>query len=451
MLRLSSVYRVAIRSSYAIPLVLSLIYSAPSQALGLMEAWQQALTHDPAFQAAVHARNADSEEKNIGRAGLLPKVTYDYSQSRNDSTVTAGGQQSERDYTSRASSFSLQQPLIDYAAWSRYQQGEAGAVLADEQLRDASQQLLVRLFQAYTNVLFSREQIALVQAQQRAYREQYQLNQRLFQQGEGTRTDMLETEARVNLTEAQLIEAQDNLDISLRELETLLGMPVGVDQLAALTPRFTPQPLQPAGYQHWQSLALRHNAQLLALNQSLAVAKYGIERNRAGHLPQVTLVASTRNTQSDTENSYNQKYDTRSIGIRVSVPIFAGGGVSAATRQAKERYQQTAREKDEQTATIQTELRRQFNLVTSSQAKIRAYELTEKSALALVTATQKSVQGGERVNLDVLNAEQQLYGARRDLTEARYTWLTAWLQLRYYAGTLDEQTLRQLATYFVHT
>ncbi|UKE83486.1 TolC family protein [Pectobacterium colocasium] len=184
---------------------------------------------------------------------------------------------------------------------------------------------------------------------------------------------------------------------------------------------------------------------------SLAVAKYSIERNRAGHLPQVTLVASTRNTQSDTENSYNQKYDTRSIGIRVSVPIFAGGGVSAATRQAQERYQQTAREKDEQTATIQTELRRQFNLVTSSQAKIRAYELAEKSALALVTATQKSVQGGERVNLDVLNAEQQLYGARRDLTEARYTWLTAWLQLRYYAGTLDEQTLRQLATYFVHT
>lgn len=241
MLRLSSVYRAAIRSRYAIPLVLTLFYSVPSQALGLMEAWQQALTHDPAFQAAVHARNADSEEKNIGRAGLLPKVTYDYSQSRNDSTVTAGGQQSERDYTSRASSFSLQQPLIDYAAWSRYQQGEASAVLADEQLRDASQQLLVRLFQAYTNVLFSREQIALVQAQQRAYREQYQLNQRLFQQGEGTRTDMLETEARVNLTEAQLIEARDNLDISLRELETLLGMPVGADQLAALTPRFTPQ------------------------------------------------------------------------------------------------------------------------------------------------------------------------------------------------------------------
>ncbi|PWC18323.1 peptidase [Brenneria roseae subsp. roseae] len=428
----------------------TLSYSAPGQALGLMEAWQRALTHDPAFQAAIHARNAGIEEKNIGRAGLLPKVNYDYSQSRNDSTVTSNNLKSERDYNSHASSFSLQQPLLDYEAWSRYQQGEASAVLADEQLRDQSQQLLVRLFQAYSNVLFSREQITLVQAQQRAYREQYQLNQRLYQQGEGTRTDILETEARLNLTDAQLIEAQDNLDISLRELETLLGMPIAAEQLATLTPRFTPRQLQPANYQHWQTLALRHNAQLLALTQSLAVAKYGIERNRAGHLPQITLVASTRNTQSDTESSYNQKYDTRSIGIRVSVPIFAGGGVSAATRQAQERYQQTAREKDEQTAAVQLELRRQFNLVTSSQAKMRAYELAEQSALALVNATRKSVQGGERVNLDVLNAEQQLYGARRDLTEARYTWLTAWLQLRYYAGTLDEQTLHQLSAYFTH-
>ncbi|WP_409307324.1 TolC family outer membrane protein [Pectobacterium sp. B1J-3] len=425
-------------------------YGTSSQALGLMEAWHLALAHDPTFQAAIHARNAGVEEKHIGRAGLLPTITYDYSQSRNDSTVTSNAQKAERDYNSHASSFTLQQPLLDYEAWSRYQQGEASAVLADEQLRDQSQQLLVRLFQSYSNVLFSREQITLVQAQQRAYREQYQLNQRLYQQGEGTRTDILETEARLNLTDAQLIEAQDNLDISLRELETLLGIPITAGQLAELTPRFTPRQLQPANYQHWQSLAARHNAQLLALGQSLAVAKYSIERNRAGHLPQVTFVASTRHTQSDTESSYNQKYDTRSIGIRISVPIFAGGGVSAATRQAQARYQQAAKEKDEQTATIQIELRRQFNLVTSSQAKIRAYELAEQSALALVTATQKSVQGGERVNLDVLNAEQQLYGARRDLSEARYTWLTAWLQLRYYAGTLDEQTLHQLSTYFIH-
>lgn len=137
-----------------------------------------------------------------------------------------------------------------------------------------------------------------------------------------------------------------------------------------------------------------------------------------------------------------------SVGLQISVPIFSGGGVSAATRQASERYEQAYQKKDEQTAKILNELRRQFNLVSSSQAKIKAYQLAEDSALSLVDATRKSVKGGERVNLDVLNAEQQLYSVRRDLSEARYTWLAAWLQLRYYTGELDDSTLRQLAGYF---
>ncbi|GAA3590442.1 TolC family outer membrane protein [Gibbsiella greigii] len=423
-------------------------YSAPGQALGLVEAWRQALSHDPVFQAAIHARNAETEEKNIGRAALLPKINYDYSHSRNDSTVTSGELRSDRHYNSHASTLSFQQPLLDYEAWSRYQQGGAAAQMGNEQLRDAGQQLLVRLFQAYSNVLFSQEEIALVEAQRRAYREQYRLNQRLFEQGEGTRTDILETEARLNLADAQLIEAQDNLNLSEQELAKLLGAPIAAVQLAPLNARFTPRPLQPANFGHWQNLALHHNAQLLALSQSLAVSRYEIERSRAGHLPRVTLVANARKSSSDSESSYNQKYDTRSIGVQVSVPLFAGGGVSAATRQAGERYQQAAKEKDEQILTVQLELRRQFNLVTSSQAKIKAYQLAERAAQALVLATRKSVSGGERVNLDVLNAEQQLYSTRRDLAEARYAWLSAWLQLRYYAGTLDEQTLRQLAAYF---
>lgn len=425
-------------------------YCSGAQAMGLMEAWQRAVHQDATFRAAIHARDAGQEDAAIGRAALMPKLSYDYNRSHNDATINSGSTRVDRNYNSHAATLSVQQPLLDYDVWSRYQRGNASALLADEQFRDQSQQLLVRLFQSYSNVLFSREQIALVQAQQRAYQEQYQLNQRLFQLGEGTRTDLLETEARLNLTQAQLIEEQDNLDLSLRQLEDMVGIPLHADTLAGLSPRFAPIPLQPAHYEHWLSQSLRHNAQLLSLTQSLAVAKYDIERQRAGHFPRVTLVASLRDTESDTESTYNQRHDTRSIGIQVSVPIFAGGGVSAATRQAQARYAQASQEKDAQTRAIQVELKRQFNLVTHSQAKIRAYELAQQSAQALVTATRKSVQGGERVNLDVLNAEQQLYSARRDLSQARYTWLTAWLQLRYYAGTLDENTLQQLAAYFLH-
>lgn len=442
-------WRTAIIGYWCLSVCLLNGYSSHANALGLMEAWQQALKHDPGLQAARHERNATVEERNIGRAALLPKVNYDYGQARVDSTVTNGDRSADRDYTSYSSTLSLQQPLLDYEAWSRYQHGNTSALQAEELLLDQNRQLLVKLFQTYTSVLLNQEQIMLLQAQQRSWREQLKLNRRLFDMGEGTRTDMLETEARLNMNHALLIEARDNLDLSEQTLAKLLGKPtINAAQLTPLSPHFIPQSLQPANLQHWQSLTLRYNAQLLVAGYSLDAAKYNIERNRAGHMPRITLVASARKNSSETESTYNQKYDTRSIGVQVNIPLFSGGGVSAATRQAAERYRQTALEKDDLTASLLLEIRRQFNLVAGSQAKIEAYQLAERSAQALIKATQKSVLGGERVNLDILNAEQQLYSTRRDLAEARYAWLTAWLELHYYAGKLDDDTLQQLAKNF---
>jgi len=173
-----------------------------------------------------------------------------------------------------------------------------------------------------------------------------------------------------------------------------------------------------------------------------------VERKRAGHLPKVSLYASSRQTSSDSESSYNQKYDTNTVGIQVSVPLFAGGSVSASTRQAASQLSQAQYELDAQTASTLIELRKQFNLNSSGAAKVRAYEMAVSSAEALVLATQKSVHGGERVNLDVLDAEQQLFSARRDLAVARHAYLLARIQLKYYAGLLNEQDLQQLAGYF---
>jgi len=197
------------------------------------------------------------------------------------------------------------------------------------------------------------------------------------------------------------------------------------------------------------SLAIAGNAELAAQRQAVEVAARTIDRQRAGHLPTLSLVASNRLTSSDSESSYNQKYDTDSIGIQLSVPLFAGGGVSAATRQATAAHLQAGFELDAQRADVLTRLRQQFNLCSSAQARLRAYRLAVASAQTLVEATRKSVAGGERVNLDVLDAEQQLYGARRDLAEARHGYLRAWLQLRQLSGVLAAADLERLAGYFV--
>eukprot|EP01133_Synstelium_polycarpum_P012937 gene12937-15205_t len=402
--------------------------------------------------AAIQEREAGEENRIIGRAGLLPNLSWSYNNSRNESEVTqstaVGNVTSDRDYRSYASTLTLQQPLLDYEAYARYRQGAAQALFADERFRSKSQELAVRVLSAYSQALLAQERIELSRAQKRAYAERLQLNERLLKGGEGTRTDVLETQARLSLAQAEEIESLDTQDAALRELEAIVGQPLQIDELAPLTRQFEIPPLEPNRFETWREMAMANNPELKSQHHALDVAEYEVERKRAGHMPKVSLYASSRQTSSDSESSYNQKYDTNSVGIQVSLPLFAGGSVSASTRQAANQLSQAQYELDAQTARTLIELRKQFNLNTSGAAKVRAYEMAVSSATALVKATKKSVTGGERVNLDVLDAEQQLFTARRDLADARHAYLLARIQLKYFAGLLNEQDLRALAGYF---
>ncbi|WP_410016975.1 TolC family outer membrane protein [Pseudomonas sp. 7P_10.2_Bac1] len=434
-------------------LMLCAALASPAQALGLLEAYDLAVHNDPTFQAAIEERAAGQENRALGRSALLPTLAWNYTNSRNESEVTQSHTTTDRDYRSYAATLTLQQPLLDYEAYARFKQGAAQALLADERFRSKSQYLAVRVLSAYSQALLAQERIELSRAQKRAFSERLQLNQRLLKGGEGTRTDVLETQARLSLAVAQEIEAQDALDAALRELEAMLGEPLQVEQLDPLVslPHFAIQPLEPQRFESWRELALANNPELASQQHALTSAEYEVERRRAGHLPKLSLYASSRQTRSDSESTYQQKYDTNSVGIQFSVPLFAGGSVSASTRQAARQLSQAQYELDAQTAATLVDLRKQYNLNNSAAAKVRAYEMAVQSASALVNATQKSVSGGERVNLDVLDAEQQLYSAKRDLAEARYAYLLARVQLKCYAGLLNDADLMQVAGYFSRT
>ena len=422
--------------------------AGPVQAMGLLEAYDLAIRNDPTFQAAIEERAAGEENRALGRSALLPTLSWNYNNSRNESEVTQASTRTDRDYRSYAATLTLQQPLLDYEAYARFRQGAAQALFSDERFRSKSQYLAVRVLSAYSQALLAQERIELSRAQKRAFAERLQLNQRLLEGGEGTRTDVLETQARLSMAVAEEIEAQDNQDAALRELEAMLGEPLQVEQLAPLVAHFVILPLEPQRFESWRELALANNPELASQHHALTSAEYEVERKRAGHLPKLSLYASSRQTSSDSESTYNQKYDTNSVGIQLTVPLFAGGSVSASTRQAARQLSQAQYELDAQTATTLVDLRKQYNLNSSAAAKVRAYEMAVESAGALVQATQKSVSGGERVNLDVLDAEQQLFSAKRDLAEARYAYLLARMQLKYYAGLLNEGDLRQVAGYF---
>ena len=428
----------------------ALLVCTHAQAMGPFQVYEQALRNDPVFLGAIKERDAGLENRIIGRAGLLPKLNYSYNKGRNDSQATVpdgrgGTNHDNRNYDSYGSTFTLQQPLIDYEAYASYRKGVAQALFADENFRGKSQELLVRVLTYYTQALFAQDQIEIAQAKKKAFEQQFQQNEHMFRQGEGTRTDILEAESRYELATAEEIEARDEQDAALRELGALIGVPtVDIRELDPLRERFESFTLSPANYDAWHELAISNNPNLASQRQAVEVARYEIERNRAGHLPRLSAYATSRRVESESGNTYNQRYDTNTIGIEISMPLYAGGGVSAATRQASRTMEQAEYELDSQTRTTLIELRRQFSACLSGVSKLRAYQKALTSAEALVVSTKQSILGGERVNLDALNAEQQLYTTRRDLAQARYDYLMAWTKLHYYAGTLREDDLARV-------
>ncbi|WP_082522093.1 TolC family outer membrane protein [Ramlibacter sp. Leaf400] len=427
--------------------------AAPAFALSLIEAYELAVKNDPTYRAAQFENEAAQQFAVLGRSNLLPNVAATYSPSRNRADVTntavAGGATDERRYSALSAALQLRQPLFHPEGMARYRQGVAQTRGSDAQFAARGQELMVRLASAYTFAKYAEDQLALAVAQREALAEQRLTNQRLFLRGEGTRTDVLETQARFDLAVAQVLEANDSVTNARNALSAMIGR--DVTRLDALTDDFAIRQLVPGNFEDWRGLALSSNPELLARRHAVDVALEEANRHRAGHLPRLDLVASLGRTDSDTINSFNQKATVRSVGVQLTVPIYSGGAVTAAAAQAQSNAERIQAELDAATAETMVELRKQFDLTTSSAARHDAARAALDSALLLVEATRRSVAGGQRINLDVLQAQQQLFDARRTLAQARYNHLLSVLRLRLAAGVLQLQDLVEMARYFKTT
>ncbi|MDE1478983.1 TolC family outer membrane protein [Xenorhabdus bovienii] len=446
-----------------LPLFLLMSFSGTVQALSLTEAYALALQHDPTFQAAIKAQEAGQEEKNLGRAELLPKLAFNYQyvpqnwqkmessssdSGRRGNTIT---ESRNRQYHSYSGSLVLTQPLVDFEAWARYKTRQAYALMSDARFRVDTQQLAVRVVNNYVDVAYAQDRLAQVAQQRRAYEEQLERNQKLFASGEGTRTDVAETQARYSQVVADELTVKDELDAAIRDLQLLVGTPLPDDlPVNRLSPvqNFKTIKLAFAHYADWEQMALSQNPQLAEARQKVAVAAQDIERNRAGYLPKLELYASHTENKSSSDNIIDQKYRTDSIGLRVSMNLYNGGGTSAAVRQSAANYGRAKYEMDAEAGETLNALRRNYNACMNGEKRIRAYESAVEAAELQVKATQKSVALGQRVNVDILNAEQQLYMARRDLSQAKYQYMKSWIGLLSESGQLNGEHIQLASGYF---
>lgn len=433
-------------------LALSLNPLLPASALGFMEAYRAALQNDPTYQAAIAENEAGQQNRAMGRAGLLPQISANASRARvrgerEYNTQTLSDVIEPLSYFSTSRTVQVRQSVLNMAAIANFRQGRARAEYSTEVFRGKQNDLALRLSSAYFQALLSQHAIDLAQAKVQSIEQQLKTAEVQFKAGDGTVTDVDEARARRDLAQAQLIEARNQLTVAMRSLQELVGdKPVSLAQLKADFAKQLKPELETLDT--WLDRALETSADIAAQRRALEVAEREVDKNRAGHLPTVDVYASSGRSQSDSFSSINQEYRTRQLGVQVNIPIFSGGYTNAATTQAIANRERARNELEATVNKTHIEVTKQYSGTVSGLAKVQALELAVKSSEQALESTKMGFKAGMRSNVDILNAEEQLYTSRRDLAEAKYVYLLSRLRLKAAAGQLSEADMGEVDSYF---
>lgn len=436
---------------------LSGVMVSQASAFDLFQAYDYALANDPSFQAAIKEYEGGLANETIGRAALYPKLNASYYAAQNNATqwgrAYSGGpnQALSWQYPSNYYGLFLNQPLFSLEAVARMKQGSAQADAARNKFINSSQQLLIRVLQAYVTVLFAQDQLNYLEAERDSYKQQALTNEKLQAKGFATITDVLEAKAAYQLAEAKVIEASNALLLTRKELENITrANETDLKKLATLNHRFHMFRLTPSTYEDWKQKALEANPDLAAVSNQVEVARQEYKKNHALHFPVVSIVGGLTSQQSNTvvsiQNTTNQSY----IGVQVNVPIFQGGEIVGRSNQTFAGYEKAVSDRDVALNRVTTDVKKQFDMVVTSSQKIEALTKAVESSEHLVRATKASVKGGEKTNLDALVADRALFIAKRDLAQAKYTYLISYLQLQQLGGSLTVDEFNKVAEFFGH-
>ncbi len=425
----------------------ALCASFPVGAADLLETYRAAQSQDAVFSSARAAHRAGQEKLPQGRSLLLPSANLSANSTFNDSSITYHPATNFPSGTSRYNSHgygvNLVQPLYRQQNWVAYTEAGLQVAQADAQLNGAQQDLILRVAQAYFDVLIAQDSVHLAEAQKTAISEQLEQAKRNFEVGTATITDTHEAQARYDLVVAQEIAAQSNLEVKKRTLQQLTNtMPGDLRQLGL---QFKLETLQPTDMEKWVDEALRHNPQLIMAQAAAELAAKEAERNRGGHYPTLDLVANhSENFANGGNLGVGSDSRNTSVGVQLNVPLFQGGATQSRVREAEANRDRANEELENARRTVALQTRQAYLGVVNGIAQVKALQQALKSSESLLEASKLGQEVGVRTNLDVLNAQQQLYSTRRDLYQAEYNYLISQLRLKAAAGTLAEDDLARV-------
>ena len=421
----------------------------PAGAEDLMQVYRDAQKYDAVFSAARNSLEAGREKLPQGRALLLPTInlTANFTHQRIDSESKDPANPAltfMRDPYSRGYTLTFTQPILRLQNWAQYDQAEFQVKQAEAVFGQASQDLIVRVAQAYFDVLAAQDSLALVRAQKSAISEQLAQAKRNFEVGTATITDTHEAQARFDLSAAQEIAAQNDLESKRRAMQLLTGK-----EYAQFKPVRTDVKLSqpnPNDMQSWVDIAEKQSYSVQIQEAAKSIAALDVKRNFAAHLPTLDFVASSqRLNQTGTVSSPSGNDLTiNSVGFQLAVPLFQGGALFSRDRESAALASKARDDLDNARRSAALATRQSYLSVINGVAQVGALEQAKVSSQSALDSNKLGYEVGVRINIDVLNSQQQLFSTERDLSVARYNTITNHLRLKAAAGSLIEQDLEEV-------
>jgi outer membrane protein/protease secretion system outer membrane protein len=412
---------------------------AQTPVMNLKQVYEAALEQDATIRASRAATDAGRERLPQARAGLLPQISASAGRSNNNLDTTApnllGTPITTTDkYFSDNKNLQLRQPLVNMQRWQQFQQAKSLVEEAEANLDRELQNLVVRVAGAYFETLMADEQLDLILAQKKTYTALVDAAQKGLAAGSGTRTDIDDAQSRLDMAKAQELEARQNQDLTRRQLQLLINQPVGkiarlnVGALKLNGP-------EPANLEAWTQKAEAASPEIKALQARLAAAQREVSKAQAGHLPTLDAVAQWSNSGSENITRINSRYENKTLGLQLNIPLYSGGYVNSTIRQAVAEQTRAEETLEALRRDLGVRVHKEYRGVSEGVMRVRALEQAVRSAEQMMKSTEMSLKAGSRTQLDVLNAQQQFTLALRDLAQARYVYLISKVRLASLVGS----------------
>lgn len=438
-----------LKNSFFLLILAGIQQSACSQ--DLIEIYQVALQNDPVLRQSFAQQNATAEVKDQSIARFLPNITAIAGSSKNwlhnkKAGADFRGFQVNQEFWDHTFNLNFIQPVFHWEYWVQLSQSDNQIAQAEADYWAEQQNLMVRITEAYFNVLSARDTLEFAMAEKKAIARQLEQAQQRFEVGLIAITDVYEAQAGFDQARASEIEAENNLDNQKEALREIIGeyeteLSALGDKLALIGP-------EPADISAWSKAAENNNFSIVSAFNQAEFARKAIELQNTGHLPQLDIIGSYG--VSDNNSTFGFRGDTQSIGLQLNVPLFEGGAVNSRIRQAVHEYEVA---KEQLTATqraVKRLVKDAYRGVISNMSRIDALRATVKSAESALEATEAGFEVGTRTMVDVLTEQRNLYRAKRDYARSRYDYLINSIKLKQAASSLTLADLEYINNLLEH-